>query len=126
MRPLRCGLGFWRNIALEVKEWGYERGLKPDLLGPQRSGILASFPVILTVIGVFTLRQWGRDALLRMLRGVTQSLLAFVGFFAVVGFGTPVWGQNIAFAGAALVAIAISGALIAINGRIAKRTLQRA
>ena len=100
--------------------------LSADRLGPQRSGILASFPVILTVIGVFTLRHWGRDALLRVLRGVALSLLAFVGFFAVVGFGAPAWGQNIAFAAATLVAVAISGTLISMNARVAKRQSQAA
>ena len=98
--------------------------LSADLLGPQRSGILASFPVIVTVIGVFTLKLWGRDALLRVLRGVSLSLLAFVGFFAVVGFGTPIWGQNGAFAAAALMAIAITGALMAIAARTAKQFSQ--
>ena len=68
-----------------------------DLLGPQRSGLIASFPVILSVISSFTFRQWGRDALLRVLRGVALSLQAFVGFFAVVASASPVAGPTLAY-----------------------------
>ena len=91
--------------------------ISADLLGPQRSGIIASFPVILTVIGCFTLRQSGRDNLLRVLRGISLSLLAFVGFFAVVGFATPVWGQVTAYAAATVAALLISGTLVAWSQR---------
>jgi hypothetical protein len=83
-----------------------------DLLGPQRSGLLASFPVILTVIGAFTHRQQGQDGLLRMLRGFSLSLLAFTGFFVTVSAVTPLYGQFAAYAAAAVVALTISGGLI--------------
>lgn len=88
-----------------------------DMLGPQRSGLIASYPVILTVIGVFTLRLWGRDALLRLLRGISLSLLAFVGFFAVVGFGAPAFGLTAAYAAATLTALIISAALLTASAR---------
>lgn len=88
-----------------------------DLLGPQRSGLIASYPVILTVIGVFTLRQWGRDALLRVLSGISLSLITFVGFFAIVGYAAPKLGLVPSFVLAAVVAIAISGLLILFNRR---------
>ncbi len=88
-----------------------------DRLGPQRSGLIASYPVILTVIGSFTLRQWGRDALLRVLRGISLSLLAFVGFFAVVGFGAPALGLEAAYAAATTVALSISAVILFKNHR---------
>ena len=95
-----------------------------DVLGPQRSGILASYPVILTVIGSFTHHQWGRDAVLRVLRGIALSLLGFVGFFVVIAYGVPVLGLNASFGLAAMTAIASSALLLAFNGwqgRRAKR-----
>jgi hypothetical protein len=92
-----------------------------DLLGPQRSGILASYPAILTVIGSFTHRQWGRDAVLRVLRGITLSLFSFVAFFAVVGTLLPRLGAEAAFALAALVALAVGAGLIAANDRMVRR-----
>jgi membrane associated rhomboid family serine protease len=88
-----------------------------DVLGPQRSGLVASYPVILTVIGVFTLRQWGPDALLRVLRGISLSLLTFVGFFAVIGFAAPALGLSASYAVATATALCIGGALIGWNQR---------
>ena len=92
-----------------------------DLLGPKRSGLIASFPVILTVIGAFTQSQQGRNGLLRVLRGISLSLLAFTGFFATVGTITPFAGQFSAFATATAVALAISATLIVWNQRQPKR-----
>ncbi len=88
-----------------------------DVLGPQRSGLVASYPVILTVIGVFTLRQWGPDALLRVLRGISLSLLTFVGFFAVIGFAAPVLGLSASYAAATATALCIGGTLVGWNQR---------
>lgn len=89
--------------------------LTADLLGPQRSGLIASYPVILTVIGVFTHRQWGRDALLRVLSGISLSLVTFVGFFAIVGYAAPLIGLVPSFLTGAFAAVSISGLLIALN-----------
>ncbi len=61
--------------------------------GTAALGLVASYPVILTVIATFTLRQWGRDAALRLFKGVALSLQAFVGFFFVVGMATPALGK---------------------------------
>lgn len=63
-----------------------------DLLGPQLSGVVATFPVIVSVVGAFTHSQWGRDAIRHMLRSLALSLLAFVVFFLVVGLALPVVG----------------------------------
>jgi hypothetical protein len=89
--------------------------LSADRLGPQLSGIVASYPVILTVVGTFTHHQWGRDAVLRVLRGISLSLLGFVAFFAVVGYGLPLVGLPAAFALALLAGLCVSALLIAIN-----------
>ena len=101
--------------------------ISADRLGPQRSGIIASYPVILTVIGSFTHHMAGRDAILRVLRGITLSLLAFVGFFAVVGFGAPVLGIGPAYGLAAVVALSISGGLIVWSRRrVARQPMPQA
>ncbi len=86
-----------------------------DLLGPQRSGILASYPVILTVVGAFTHQQWGRDALLRVLRGISLSLLGFVVFFVIVGYGLAEIGLVASFGLAAIIALGVSALLLAFN-----------
>lgn len=92
-----------------------------DRLGPQLSGIASTFPVIITVIGIFTHAQRGIDALLAIYRGVSLSMLAFCAFFAVVGYGLPWLGRVPAFAVAAVSALSISAVTIAVNRWYARR-----
>ena len=49
--------------------------LAADALGPQLSGIVSTYPVILTVVGTFTHHRWGREAAWRVMRGLTVSLV---------------------------------------------------
>ena len=88
-----------------------------DVLGSRLSGIVSTFPVILTVIGTFTHRQWGVDALRRVLRGLCLSLLSFVAFFLVVGSSLPVLGLVPAYGLASAMALAISALLIVFARR---------
>lgn len=85
-----------------------------DVLGGQLSGVFATFPVIMTVIGSFTLQQSGRDALRRMLRGVTLSLLSFCMFFLVMGLSLPHVGLVGAYGLAVIVAVGMSAGMIAL------------
>jgi hypothetical protein len=91
--------------------------LVSDRLGATASGIVASFPVLLTVIGTFTHHQWGSDALLALLRGITQSLLSFVMFFWVVGMLAEPLGLVPSYAAATVAALSVSAALILVNQR---------
>jgi hypothetical protein len=95
--------------------------LTADVLGPQLSGIVSTYPVIVTVIGAFTHHQWGRDAVRRVLRGLAFSLTSFVAFFLVVGLTLPEAGVEISFALASVPAVAISGVLLSINRSRAAR-----
>jgi len=89
--------------------------LTADLLGPQLSGIVATYPVIFTVLGAFTHHQWGRDAARRLLRGLAISLISFVAFFLVVGLTLPAAGVAGAFVLASLPAVTISGLLFRLS-----------
>ena len=89
--------------------------LTADALGPQLSGIVSTYPVILTVVGAFTHRQWGRDAVRRVLRGLAVSLISFVAFFLVVGLTMPAAGVEGSFVLASVPAVAISGLLLRMN-----------
>jgi hypothetical protein len=89
--------------------------LSADKLGPQLSGIVSTYPVILTVIGAFTHHQWGRDAVRRVLRGLAVSLLSFVAFFLVVGLTLHEVGVEGSFALASVPAVAISGLLLRLS-----------
>ncbi len=88
-----------------------------DRLGPQLSGIVSSYPVILTVVGSFTLHQTGYDALLRVLRGISLSLIGFCVFFAVVGWTLPTAGLSWSFLFAAMASVSVSAGLIAVSRR---------
>ena len=86
-----------------------------DALGPQLSGILGTYPVILTVVCAFTQHGWGADAVLRVLRGVTVSLFSFVAFFLVVGTLLPVAGLVLSYACAVLIAVTMTSAMLLLN-----------
>jgi hypothetical protein len=89
--------------------------LSADALGPQLSGVVATYPAIVTVIGTFTHHQWGRDAVRRMLRGLTISLLAFVVFFLVVGTMLPAVGLALSYVLATTAALPVSALLLAFS-----------
>jgi hypothetical protein len=89
--------------------------LVSDRLGATASGIAASFPVLLTVIGTFTHHQWGSDALLALLRGITRSLLSFVMFFWVVATFVEPLGLVMSYAAATAAALCVSATLIVVN-----------
>ena len=93
--------------------------LLSDRLGATASGIVASFPVLLTVIGSFTHHQWGSDALLALLRGVTLSLQSFVMFFWVVATFVEPLGLVKSYALATVAALCVSAALIVVTRRAA-------
>jgi hypothetical protein len=88
-----------------------------DRLGPQLSGLVSTYPVILVVVGCFTHHQWGVDALWRVQRGLTVSLTNFIVFFLVVGLTLPSVGVVPAFLLAAATALITSAMLIQWNRR---------
>jgi hypothetical protein len=95
--------------------------LTADALGPQLSGIVSTYPVILTVVGTFTHHRWGPEAVWSILRGLTRSLVTFVAFFLVVGLTLPTVGLAGAYLLASVVAIALASLLFALNSTRAAR-----
>jgi hypothetical protein len=87
-------------------------------LGPRLSGLLAPFPIYVTILGVFTHHFQGAATTVRLLRGVVLGLFAFAAFFLVVGALVDRASVVVTFASATLVALAVQGAsLWALNGR---------
>jgi hypothetical protein len=86
-----------------------------DAFGPRLAGILSSYPIILTVTGVFTHSRGGHDAVLRVLRGLAASLFGFIAFFLVLGLALPGAGAVGAYALAALTGLAITAGLVAAH-----------
>lgn len=90
-------------------------------LGAQLSGLLAMFPVISTVLAVFSHRQCGHEFTICLLRGVVFGWYAFLAFCVVLGWALPQLGVGAAFlvasVGAALTQVA--------SGRVLKRRAAR-
>jgi len=61
-------------------------------IGPLHSGILATFPVVASVIVTFTHHQQGAAAATAMLRGSILSWFSFAGFFLAIGLALPIFG----------------------------------
>lgn len=58
-----------------------------QLLGPIAAGALATYPVIISVLGAFTQRQYGPEGTINTLRGLMQSLpitVVLIGGIALV------------------------------------------
>jgi hypothetical protein len=96
-----------------------------EVLGPELSGIVASYPVILAIIGVFTHSQWGWTALAQLARGVAISLTSFVAFFLVVALTAEAVGLIWAFVLAVLAALTTSAAVLFSTTNRQKRTRPR-
>jgi hypothetical protein len=88
--------------------------LSADALGARLSGIVSTYPAMVTVIGAFTHHQRGRDAVRRLLRGLTLSMPVFVVFFLVVGIGLPALGLVASFVCAAALVLAIDAVLLVL------------
>ena len=60
-----------------------------DQLGPNLSGLLNAFPVLTTIIAVFTHAQRGRAAMVDFLNGYLQSVVGFALFCVVMAAALP-------------------------------------
>ena len=86
-------------------------------LGAQLSGLLAMFPVISTVLAVFSHRQCGHEFTICLLRGIVFGWYAFLAFCVVLGWALPPLGIGAAFL------LAILGAALTqvASGRVLRR-----
>jgi hypothetical protein len=106
--PLRAGCALALVLTLTaVAGW----------LGPQLSGLLAPFPVIATVLAVFTHAQRGPEELLRLLRGLLSGFGAFALFCFTLAVSLPALDIAAAFLLASTAALAAQGVLLARASR---------
>ena len=76
-------------------------------LGPRLSGLLASFPVLATVLAAFTHVQDGPAAAAELLRGFATGLVAFAVFCFSVAELLPHHGIAVTFVVSAAIAVAV-------------------
>jgi hypothetical protein len=96
-----------------------------EILPPELVGVVSSFPVIVTVVGMFTLARWGWQPAVQLVRGVALSLLSFVAFFLVLGATIEDVGLVRSFTVAALSALAVSAGLLMFNRARAKSQIHK-
>ncbi len=95
-------------------------------LGPGLSGIFAMFPVMGTVLTLFTHRSAGAAAVIQLLRGMVLGFYAFATFCAVLALALPVAGTAIAFMSALTAALLIQALSRAWMQRHGMAVLRRA
>jgi len=91
-------------------------------LGPELSGIVATYPLFASVLAVFGHRQLGADAALNVLRGLMLGLFSFAAFFVVLGETIVLLGIARSFAAATIAAVAAQG----LSLQIVRRSVRRA
>jgi hypothetical protein len=88
-------------------------------LGAQLSGLIAPFPVFVLILVVFTHLQDGSGAAVAMAKGVLLGSPAFGIFFIAVALGLPNFPIPVAYAGAAVLSVGFSAALLLFRmGRV--------
>jgi hypothetical protein len=76
-------------------------------LGPRLSGLIAMFPVLGTVLAVFSHRHAGAAFTTQLLRGMAAGFYAFISFCVVLALTLVPWGISAAFSTAVIVAVAV-------------------
>ena len=99
-------------------------GLAPAL-GPRLAGLLATFPLYAAILAVFAHRQDGPDPATRVLRGLLLGLLAFAGFFGVLGALIERVGVTASFAAAITVALVLQAASLRILRQDPRKAARR-
>jgi hypothetical protein len=77
-------------------------------LGPMPTGVVGTYPVAITVVITFTHSQFGRNAVLAMLRGSVLSWISFASCFLAIGLSLEAVGTAVAIDLGALAAVATS------------------
>lgn len=89
-------------------------------LGARMSGLLAMFPVMATVLAVFSQRQHGPGFAIRLLRAMVYGYYAFAGFCLALALALP----RLPLAGAFALALGIALALQALTRLALQRAAQ--
>ncbi len=86
-------------------------------LGPKLSGLLAPFPVITSVLAVFTHAQHGERELRLIMRGLVMGLVAYALFFFVLAVSLEALGTAEGFLLATVAALTTQAVALAVTWR---------
>ena len=85
------------------------------VLGPQLSGLLATFPVFICVMSAFSHYLYGPAAIRMFERGVVSGSYAYAVFFIIVILALPAWNLFLVYSAATLGAVATNALVYAIQ-----------
>ena len=80
-----------------------------NVLGPQLSGLISTFPIFGVLFAVFTHFQQGPQAAANLLRGIVLGSMAYAAFFLTVGVCLVPLGMALTYGLALLAACLVSG-----------------
>jgi len=90
-----------------------------EALGPAWTGVFAAFPVMSTVLAVFSQRANGPGFVVAMLRAMIGGFYSYIAFCLSVALLLESWGFAATFATAAVAAVVVQGSAKAIMMRTA-------
>jgi len=93
-----------------------------NILGPQLSGLISTFPIFGVVFASFTHAQQGSQAASNLLRGIVFGSVSYAFFFLAIGMCLIPFGVVITYAFALLAALLVSGFFYTIT-RIEQHSL---
>jgi uncharacterized membrane protein len=91
-------------------------GLAP-VIGGHAAGIVATYPVYISVLTSFAHRLAGPEQAIGVVRGLLLGLPGFSTFFLVVSTTLPGWPIPLAFGAALAAALAINGTILLVAFR---------
>lgn len=86
-------------------------------LGPSLSGLLAPFPIVTSVLAVFTYAHGGRSQVRVLLRNFLVGFYGFAAFCFVLASGLDSLGGPAAFSSALVAALAVQAAVFVLRSR---------
>jgi len=81
-------------------------------LGPQLSGLLATYPMYITILATFTHAGQGAGAAIRLVRGALLGIFSLAAFFLVVTLLLERAGIFVAFGSATVAALCVQGIVL--------------
>ena len=92
-------------------------------IGPRLTGLLATFPLYISILSIFAHYQQGSAAAAHLQRGLLYGMFAFAGFFLVLGLSIERIGTAWAFTASIVVALIIQGLSLWVLRSSSKRLL---
>ncbi len=94
-------------------------------LGPHLSGLLAPFPIITSVLAVFTYAHAGTDQVVLLLRSFLLGFYGFAAFCFVLAISLPDFSTAAAFGVATAAALIVQSATLVLHSRLAPTPLEQ-